>query len=386
MRWNRRPEIRRGSDLEIDVRLKLQGNIRRMEGDGIQSSDYAEVRRSRAGVEGRFLRHYEYQFEVELDNRASWFRDGYLNYRRLSWLQVQGGRFKIPFGRDQLTPLTQLDFIFRSRIGAQLAPARETGVQAHGRVLNRILAYQAGIFRNDGEMSWTAERNPTAGLTTAARVIFTPSEAIELPDIVKSLDAGVAFTRSETDGPSLSVRARTGPEDTFFPRIPISGLRTRRGAEAVWTPGSFAVQAETIRVREQRKAQSVFGDDLPDLLSSGWYVQGAWIVTGENKRTGRLSPSKPLFSGGAGAFEIAGRREYIGFRSDAAQGTPSRSPRAANIFPSGLHGWTAGVNWYPTENFKFQFNFIRDRIVPFSGASAEPYSRRVYILALQVVL
>ena len=386
LRWNRRPEVRYSDKLEIDLRFKFQGNMRRVDEQGSLLQDGAEVRRSRGGIEGSFLRDYEYQLEFELDNRQSWLRDAYVNYRRFRGLQVQGGQFKIPFGRDQLTSPMNMEFIFRSRVGQVLSPARDAGVMAHGRIAGDALTWQAGVFRGDGEMSYTRDRQKTAGTSVAARLLFTPYEVLKLPRVLKSLDVGAAATRSKTDGVSLSLRGRTGVDDTFFEHIPIQGNRVRTGVEASWTPGSIAVQAEAVDVREQRLGQGLSGGDLPDLVGRGWYAQAAWVVTGENKTTSRLRPKKPLFQGGWGALEFAGRREYIGFRSDTRGGIRSRSPRAFNLLTSGMGGWTAAVNWYPNDYTKFQFNFMNNRITPNTGASAVPYRTRVYVLSMQVVL
>lgn len=386
VRWNRRPEIRYSDQLEIDLRFKIQTNVRRVDEEGFQPVDAAEVRRSRAGIEGSFLRDYEYQLEFELDNFDSFLRDAYVNYRRFRGLQVQGGQFKIPFGLDQLTSPMNLEFIYRSRVGHVLSPGRSAGVMLHGRVLEDAVAWQAGAFSGDGEMSYTRDRETTSGRSVAGRLVFRPSIVLALPNLLKSLDIGAAATRSATDGVSLSLRGRTGIDDTFFDHIPINGNRTRTGLEASWTPGTFGFQAEAVEVREQRLGQSIYGGDLPDLLSRGWYAQAVWVATGDNKTPGRLRVRRPLFQGGWGALEFAGRREYIGFRSDTTEGIRSRSPRAINLQASGLTGWTAGVNWYPNEHTKLQFNFINNRITPNTGASAVPYRTRVYVVSFQVVL
>ena len=386
LRWNRRPEIRYSDKLEMDVRFKLQTNVRRLDQEGSDLIDAAEVRRSRGGIEGNFLRDYEYQLEFELDNRQSWLRDAYVNFRRFRALQLQGGQFKIPFGLDQLTSPMNMEFIYRSRVGNVLSPARSQGLMAHGRAAQDAVSWQAGVFRGDGEMSYTRDHEPTAGPSVAGRLVFRPSQVFTLPDALKSFDIGAAATRSRTDGGSLSLRGRTGIDDTFFDHLPIQGNRVRTGVEASWTPGSFGFQAEAVQVREQRLGQSIAGDDLPDLLSRGWYAQAVWVATGDNKTPGRMRVRKPLFQGGWGALELAARREYIGFRSDTQEGLRSRSPRAFNLQRSGMSGWTTGVNWYPTEQTKVQFNFIDNRITPNTGASAIPYKARVFVLSLQVVL
>ena len=50
--------------------------------------------------------------------------------RRFRYLQIKAGRFKIPFGREQLTGLTETDFIYRSGISTYLAPGRDVGADA----------------------------------------------------------------------------------------------------------------------------------------------------------------------------------------------------------------------------------------------------------------
>ena len=44
-------------------------------------------------------------------------------------LELKTGRFKVPFGREELIGGTNLDFVRRSLIAKYLAPGRDTGVQ-----------------------------------------------------------------------------------------------------------------------------------------------------------------------------------------------------------------------------------------------------------------
>ena len=61
---------------------------------------------------------------------------------------------------------------------------------------------------------------------------------------------------------------------------------------------------------------------------------------------------------------MVGRYERLWF--DSAGGadvdTPSRTPRAANILPSGNRALTLGVNWALNRWIKLQFNGIREHV------------------------
>jgi phosphate-selective porin len=122
------------------------------------------------------------------------------------------------------------------------------------------------------------------------------------------------------------------------------------------------VTGEFIHVQEARTKQGLRGEDLPDLLSRGWYLSGAWVVLGK-KRPDQGEPSNnfPLH-GNLGAVEIGTRIEQIRFSSTEHPGRPSRSLRAANVLPNSDRAVTFGVNWYMNRFMKVQFNFVREKI------------------------
>ena len=49
-----------------------------------------------------------------------------VNFRYWKRAQIQVGKFKIPFGLDQLTGVTHNDFAYRSLGANTIAPARDT--------------------------------------------------------------------------------------------------------------------------------------------------------------------------------------------------------------------------------------------------------------------
>ena len=149
--------------------------------------------------------------------------------------------------------------------------------------------------------------------------------------------------------------------ESFFSKVWVQGRRVRFGTDVAWSPGPFSVKGEFIRVADERRGQGVGTDDPPPLISRGWYVAGTWAVTGEPK-VDDISPRRPLFQAGAGAVELVGRYERLGFGSLPDGDTPSRSPRAANVLETSDRAWTFGVNWYLNRWARIQLNEVREWI------------------------
>jgi phosphate-selective porin len=185
--WDDRPSFRFGNLLRVDVRFKFQGDFRGSQQDLSDSGGLWDVHRRRVGLEGTFLKHFEYQIEKELKKKGPW-RDVFVNFRYFSAVQIQVGKFKVPFSLEQTTGSTQLDFIYRSLLANQIAPARDVGAMVHGRLF-RALRYEAGVFRRDGENASitepmflaTGEKVPSQR-SVAARVVVTPLRALAAPE------------------------------------------------------------------------------------------------------------------------------------------------------------------------------------------------------------
>ena len=133
VRWDFPPPELRIGQFRAALRLRLHLDWRDF--DPELEEDEFEVRRGRVVLEGRLYDDLEYEFDADLAeaNGREW-KDVFANYRRYRFAEVKGGRFKIPFGLDQNTSISDLNFVERSLIGAQLAPARDRGVMVHGRV------------------------------------------------------------------------------------------------------------------------------------------------------------------------------------------------------------------------------------------------------------
>ena len=363
--WNPRPSIRLGTFGRIDFRLKLQGDARSFEPEQDDDLDTFHLHRRRAGIQGVLFGRLEFEIERELRDDGPW-RDVFVNLDAANWLEIKGGKFKIPFGLEQNTGSTDLDFIYRTLASDAITPARDVGGMVHGRI-RRVLTYEAGVFRDDGENArltepaflLPGEPEPEGGRVVAARVVTAP---IPRGRNDERLRVGVAVTSSELPEGLNSLRGRSVFESAFFPRVYVRGRRLRLGAEAEWNPGRFGLRAEYMRATDQRKGQGLGDVDLSDMVARGWYGSATWVITGERKADG-IRPRRPLFAGGIGAVEVGTRLETLSFGSIAQEGPAFRNPRAAHIAENREWVWTTGVNWYPNRWIKMQSNAIREHIV-----------------------
>jgi len=145
-------------------------------------------------------------------------------------------------------------------------------------------------------------------------------------------------------------------------------LRLRSRPEAFPSPyfvdtGEFAAKSTRMTALEaySRRGSVLIGSEYffqkvdaaesGDPLFHGGDVVATWLVTGEtrayNTRGGffnQVSPARPLFQGGPGAWEIVGRVSYIDLDSGSLQGG-----RFWRLTPM--------VNWYLSDNVRLEMTY-----------------------------
>ena len=377
--WDNRPGIRYGDWFKLDLRALLEGQVRSVDPDLSGEGTVFEWSRRRIGIQGTVTEYVEYEVDYGFDNAdeqsAEW-RDVFVNVRPVAFAQLQGGKFKIPFGYERLTGPRNLDFVYRSRVSDALTPGRSIGVMAHGRAFKRVLRYSVGAFEDDGDQPpelealdpLTDEQPPQEGRTWAARATVAPLRLSSLPGRYNNLEVGGAYTSGTVPEGRNHLQGDTVFGGEFFDRqYYTKGPRTRFGLEASWAIGPASLAAEYIVSRDAREGQGVGNEDeadndLPEIEGRGWYIAGTWVVTGED-REGGVNPKRPLLQGGFGAIEVAARYEQLRFASAGSPAEPpSRSPRAANVAPNGDRAWTLGVNWYLNRWAKVRVNLINETL------------------------
>jgi len=378
--WKQHPSIRYGNVFRMDFEAKLQEDGRwsyphakGLEDPVTLETQTYELHRNRFGIQGHLFKKIEYEVEREFTEKeltekdiangvtpSSHWKDVNVNLTFIKNAQIQIGKFKVPFGLDELTGVTHNDFIYRSLGANYLAPARDIGVQVHGRFFKHGLNYWAGVFQHDGDNA-RSKKIQGGDATFAGRVTGAPLRAVKA---LEHLDVGTAYTVSKLTDDSFrpnGLRGRTVlTQDYFFEPVYVKGKRHRWEADADWTLGPTSARAEYTVVLDNRLGQALDGSDLQNARARSWYVSGAWVVTGEDKKR-PVKPENPLFQGGVGAIELTARVERMWFDS-LGDGDAYRSPRAEFIIPQGERAVTIGVNWSINRFAKLQINGIYEDV------------------------
>jgi len=387
--WDDRPSIVFSKNVRVDVRFKAQLDWRAFSPE--IGEDLYSVDAKRAGIKGELTKHFEFEIEREISKVAKW-KDVYFNWKTFRQMEVKGGRFKIPFGMEQLTGKGSTDFAYRSLMSSTIAPARDRGVMVHGRLLGRALTYEVGGFKGDGDNGKLTQPQfvqpgdavPEVGPSFVGRITATPLRALPAGPLT-SLRLGVAYTNGNLPEGLNSLRGRSEfGTATYFAPVYVKGRRQRTGAELEWTPGPVGIKAEWMQSREDRIKQGNRNQDLSDFLGTGWYASGTWVVTGEKKESD-IVPRKPLFAGGIGAIEVGVKYDELGFGSAAHTGPAFQNPRADNLIGAKNRVWTAGVNWYPNRWVRLIGNAIHeDFVTPMDTPASGETKYWAGLLRLQV--
>lgn len=366
--WNDRPSIVFGKNISVELKGRALVEWRWFDPD--IDEDLFHLRTARIGLKGELTKHFAWEAEREIgeaDDRlelGEW-KDVALEWKTFDKIRIKGGRFKVPFGLEQTTGVTELDFAYRALGSTQIAPGRDRGVMAFGDLGH--FDYEVGVFDDDGDNAESNEPQFVAqgedlehvGPSVAVRVTGDLFRSFPLGRF-RSANVGIAYTTSNVPEGLNSLRAESvwGTEK-FFDRVYVNGRRQRLGAQFDWTPGPFGVKAEWMQSREQRLKQSNRNEDLSDFIGTAWYASGSWFITGEDKDN-NIKPKHPFLRGGVGAIELAARYDELEFKSAGTTGIAFTNPRSEHLVPNADGVWTFGVNWTTSKWTRVQLNAIHE--------------------------
>ena len=376
--WKQHPSLRYKNFLRVDFHVKLEEDGRASYPGSATTAGLTpyELHRSRLGVQGTLFKHIDFEIERELSEKqlseqeaaagllaATPWKDVNVNLDFTKRAQVQIGRFKIPFGLDELTGDTQNDYAYRSLGASYLAPSRDVGAMVHGRFFKRGLNYWAGAFTHDGDNA-RSKKIQGGDATLALRVAGTPLRLLAWRGL-DGLELGGAYAVSTLSDRWMlpnGLRARTVlTQDAFFSPVYVKGERRRFEADLDWAGGPASLRAEYTHVSDDRQGQGFGDQDLPPARYRAWYISGSWLLTGERKQR-PVEPTHAFLAGGIGAVELAVRVERLWCDSVRGADTAFANPRAETILPSGDRALTLGVNWTLNRFIKLQVNAVRERV------------------------
>ena len=298
----------------------------------------------------------KYKFEIDFAHDETAIKDAYLEYLGLCEdLGIRVGHFKTFNSLEHLTSDRFITFMERAAFIDAFELDRQIGAGVIFAKEHYTLA--AGIFGPHAEDDTTWLNNVKAG---AARATVAP---INEKERVVHFGASWRYRHGAED-------FRTDPipaNDQFF-RYRARGADFHLADRFIATPQIFDQDTfwglESAVVLGPWSAQGEFGQLRPDIAGgfvganptyNGWYLEMSYFLTGEhrNYEEGEFSRPKvlrPVFAGGPGAWQLAGKYDVINFSDQA-------TTIATCVMCGNQNTWLVGVNWWLNDYVRLMFDY-----------------------------
>src|SRR5262245_2453470 len=218
-------------------------------------------------------------------------------------------------------------------------PILADGVKWIGYLPEKHMLWNLGFF---GDILSKTESFSTYAHQTVGRFVWLPVESEETV-----LNLGINLRSGKPADGMLQLRSR--PEAFEAPFFVDTGVfpakrTTTTDVEAYYRPGSLLVGSEYY-------VQWADAPEVGDPVFNGGNVFVTWLATGEirtyNTRGGffeQVSPTRTVFEGGPGAWELVTNFSYINLDSGSLQGGK-------------FWRLTPMVNWYVSDNVRLEMTY-----------------------------
>jgi len=345
-----------GGDIFVDAPL-----------NGEPSDASVTLRKARLKYSRGFLNNWQLKLSADYSKGAGLeVNDSYVMYKGWNTILLTMGVDDPPFSLESVSSATGLTFMERSLPVQSLSERKAGGITILKRTSNSIL--------------------------NADLVFFAPKRD-DLQDVGQALvlhyvHSPISFRNRDNIhlGGSLSYRINANPDNTQFRSHPeiavtdeyfvdtgtISGADKviRTSLEASRVSGRLSWQSELLSTRVDRKG-------MPGVRFFGAYAYVSWFLTNDTRnylegygKFGPLTPSKPLFKGGSGAFELAFRASWVDLSDKDVIGGEE-----TNL--------SLGFNWYLNYNLRLMTNVIKVLDVKRPGSEYDGQNPLIFALRAQ---
>ncbi|MEH6413464.1 OprO/OprP family phosphate-selective porin [Pseudomonas sp. CGJS7] len=322
-----------GSDWEVGLKGNLAYDYNRFEQDSLPGNAVEEDAWRRQELSLYLRKPGIFEASVGYDFKNEVWLDNYLKLSNERGGDLRIGQFKTPVGFEEgAVASNATTFLERSLAASMVYQGRRLGVDW---TYERI----PGWYFNAALMTGGDLQGDNDGRTLAARVVFNP---IRSEDQV--LHLGLAASTEKRDDDLARVRVRPEAFLTARRLVDSGALGNvehidRVGVEGLWQRGPWLAQGEYLRMDVQREGQ-------PDYRADGYYLFGAWMLTGEQRsyKSAALGNVKP--ANAYGAVELALRYSRVDLNDGVLRGGRQSD-------------WTFGANWYLGRHLKLQANYVR---------------------------
>ncbi len=390
-------------DSDIDGSL---GGGRTDDRDTASLADQFELRRARIGVKGKFAKDFKYEIVTNIPGTAT-VDVAYLDFAKYDQVQLRVGKFKQPFGLEELISSNNITMMERSYLD-QTVPGKKLGFQVMGTPTTGM-TYAGSVFQqNDTELNIQADgKNSVAGRATLNFAEIMGNKEMVMHVGLAGLDSTYAIGTSSTSQTSSTASAtatQRGSISSFRSagrglanvfRGQVNGelchstivgyacpseysaqVKQRAyGLEGIFATGPFKLMGEYSQgdYKGTQGANSVSYDTKTYYLEAGYFITGEKYA--DSYKGGVFSSFKPknefdLDKGNLGAIELAFRAE--GFDVDNAQISGGRLQGNVSQFDatkfnesstsgttSGAKTYTAGIRWILNPNLVLKANYAQ---------------------------
>ncbi len=324
-------------------------------GKDIQGNDGFILRRARPIFQGTLYKDFDFVFVPDFGGSTVQIFDAYMNYRYAPWLQVRGGKFKVPVGLEQLQsdPYT---FFNERALPTDLVPNRDLGFEFLGDVAGGRISYAAGIFNGVGDSRNSANSDFEDHREFAGRLFFQPFKGGSI-NALQGLAFGVAgsWGNISSNATGLPSGYLTDGQQTFFTytnNVVANGQHWHLAPQGYYYYGPFGLLGE-YTISGQRVTK---GAASANLQNTAWQIAGSWVLTGEDSSYVGVTPKHPFDprANHWGALQLVARYADLDVDNKAF-------PIFANpaVSASDAKAWAVGLNWYLNRDIRINTSFSR---------------------------
>ena len=344
-----------GSDFLLKVGADIQTDNRTFLGKGTSSTlDQILLRRVRPTFSGTVFKYIDFFIRPDFGQGSVVIYDVYAQLNYIPWARLRVGKFKPPVGLERLQSDDDTSFVERG-LPTLLVPSRDIGYQVSGDIVKNRVNYSVGVFNGVPDNS-LSDASVSDHRDYAARLFLTPFQP-DAGNPLRGLGVGIGSSFGNDDNVPLP-SYKTFGQNTFFSfasGVTAAGHRTRLAPQMYYYLGPFGLLAEYTLSEEGFQKGSGASTVRRDIAFRAWQVQASYLLTGDRKVFGTLTPRRPFDprNGGWGAFELAARTgDWSAEKGIYNYGfaLPSASPRD-------VREWVAGVNWYLNRMFRISLDY-----------------------------
>jgi phosphate-selective porin OprO/OprP len=386
---NGRPTLTGSDGSKFAIRSVLQFDAASYDEKGGDLNSGTNFRRARLGIEGTFAKHWNYALMGEFGggggNENVVLNQAWIEYA--GWkveglkdpVRVRIGAWATPTGLEDATGNTESTFLERAAIAEMVRNlAGGDGRSSVGVFATGERWYGSAVLTG-GVAGVPAAQEYDEQIGYLARFAVSPAGsddwAIHLGANVQGIlrvadtAAGAAKTRQLRfrERPELRV---DGTRLVDSGAINAEGM-TAYGGELGFFYKNVQVSAEAFRVDVDR-----IGGSNPRF--DGWYVQGAWTLTGErhvwSSQSGGFKGIKPKKAfnpaeGAWGAVEIAARYSVLDLND--GEGLAGTATPVGGIRGGEQEIATVVLNWHPNAIYRFQLQYQNVNVDRLNAAGVE---------------